>query len=307
LNERDDGPPKYRDVLTDERLGLMSRWESDGAVHLAVERTIAAHAGKGERHGHGYDFSPEAIAAYCEILAAREALLDEDQWLANETNVFQESSAWGLHAQSVVALARAVRIAVRPLSTFGPKPALRRMSVRETREAWDALKAPLLNAINDLRAYAKPNQAAESLATAAVPTSAPVESPPEGVALPSPPYDTQGFKAASKTKHSRRRTPRGGARPLIFAQLNAHHRYNHAQGLNFEPIGNNKLAELIGVNQSTTSDFFKAEFGDYESYCRTCADPEALAVALRLLNGEVKPRNVFGRASPGEGGRPEDA
>lgn len=299
-NEREDGPLRYREVLTNERLGLMKRWESDGALHLAVERTIAENGNKGKRHGHGHDLSAEAIAAYCDILAAREAMLDKGQWLALVQNVIQESGDWGLHAGRIGELATAVRLAVQPLWELAPKPEARRMTARESREGWQALKTPLRAAIDALIPYAKPPRA---MAHSGVPNPTPAEAPP----AESSPSSEKGVPVAGKPVRRKRYTPKGTARPLLVARLNAHHKYDHEEGLNLEPIGSNKLAELVGVNQSTSSAFFKAEFGGYEQYCRTCADPAALAAALRLLNGDVKPHHLYGRAPPGEGARADEA
>lgn len=92
-----------------------------------------------------------------------------------------------------------------------------------------------------------------------------------------------------------------------MAGLNKHHRYDHPEGLNLEPIGNNDLARLAGVDPSTASAFFTKEFGGYESYRRTCSDSSSLAIALRAINGEIKPRHLFGKAPPAERGRPDDA
>lgn len=303
-NEREDGPPRYREVLTDERLGLMSRWEYDGALHLAVERTIAENANKGKRHGHGHDLSAEAIAVYCDILAAREAMLDDKQWLAIVQSVIQDSAAWGLHAGRVGELASAVRIAVQSLWGLAPKPESRRMTTRECHEGWFALKAPLRAAIDALIPYATPPQ---TIAVSAKADPSLFAATGGGAPAAESPSPDQTAPAAGKVARRKRYTPKGAARPLLIARLNAHHRYDHPEGLNFQPIGSNRLADIAGVNQSTSSDFFRVEFGGYDKYRRTCANPAALTAALRLLNGEVKPRDLYGRAPPGEGARPDDA
>jgi hypothetical protein len=302
-NEREDGPPRYREVLTDDRLVLMKRWESDGAVHLAVERTIAENTSKGRHHGRGHDLSPDAIAAYCDILAARESLLDADQWISLVQNVIQDSAAWGLHEGRIGELASAVRAAVQRLWGLAPKPAARRMSRSECRDGWEAVKAPLRAAIDELRLYAKPPRPAEaSGAVGSLPRQSAAAEVPATVSAPS----DQVLSPDGKSARRKRSKPRGAARQLLVAKLNAHHHYDDGCSLNLEPIGNNEIASLVGIDKSTASDFFTKEFGSYDNYCRTCAAPATLAAALRLLNGEVKPRDLYGRAPPGEGGRPDD-
>jgi hypothetical protein len=303
-NEREDGPSQYREVLTDDRLRLMERWESDGAFHLAVERTIAENATKGKHHGRGLDLSPDAIVAYCDILSARESLLDGDQWVSLVQNVIQDSAAWGHHEGRIGELARAVRAAVQPLGGFAPKPAARHMTRSECRDGWEALKAPLRAAIDELRLYAKPPRPAEAAGTVVALPREPAAA--EVSATITAPSD-QGLPPDSRAARRKRSKPRGAARHLLVAKLNEHHRYDDGRSLNLEPIGNNAIASLVGIDKSTASDFFTKEFGSYDNYCRTCADPVALTAALRLLNGEVKPRDLYGRAPPGEGGRPDDA
>jgi len=303
-NERDDGPARYREVLTDERLGLMERWESDGALHIAVERTIAENASKGKRHGHGHDLSAEAIAVYCDILAARESLLDGAQWISLGQNVIQDSTAWGLHEGRIGELASAVRAAVQPLWGLASKPAARRMTRPECRDGWKALRAPLRAAIDELRLYAKPPRPAEASGTVgAIPPQPAAAEVPATITAPS----DQVLSPDGNSARRKRSRPRGAARQLLVGKLNAHHHYDDGRSLNLEPIGNNAIASLVGIDKSTASDFFTKEFGSYDHYCRTCADPAALTAALRLLNGEVKPRNLYGRAPPGEGARPDDA
>jgi len=293
-NERTDGPPPYRDVLTDERLGLMKRWESDGAVHLAVERTIAAHASKGERHGHGHghDFNPEAIAAYCEILAARETLLDEQHWLDLEACVVQESSAWGLHAGRVAELARDVRVAVIQLRGLAPKPDARRMTVRESCDAWHAAKATLRVAIDDLIPFATPPALTAPLASAGPPAAPSSQDP--GDPVPIPPV------------RDKRSTGKGEAEAKLIAALAAHHKYSDGSCGHLEPVRNNALARLADVNQGSASYFFRKFFRGHRQYIRDCQNPGKLSRILGSLVGDIAGWKLFGRAPESDGGRAED-
>jgi hypothetical protein len=302
-NEREDGPSQYHEVLTDDRLRLMSRWECEGALHLAVERTIAESSTQQRHHGRGHDLSPDAIVAYCDILAARESLLDGAQWISLVQNVIQDSAAWGLHEGRIGELASAVRAAVQPLWGLAPKPAARKMTRSDCRDGWQELRTPLRAAIDELRLYEKPPRPAEASETVgALPQHSAAAEVPATITSPSGQILSPDGKAARR----KRSKPRGAARQLLVAKLNAHHHYDDGCSLNLEPIGNNEIASLVGIDKSTASDFFTKEFGSYDNYCRTCAAPATLAAALRLLNGEVKPRDLYGRAPPGEGGRPDD-
>jgi len=308
-NEREDGPPRYREVLTDDRLGLMKRWESDGAVHLAVERTIAENTSEGRHHGRGHDLSPDEIAAYCDILAARESLLDADQWISLVQNVIQDSAAWGLHEGRIGELASAVRASVQPLWGLAPKPAARRMSRSECRDGWESLKAPLRAAIAELRLYAKPprpiNTSHETKPALGEPQAEGLNDASAAEAV-STVRDDSHSNGSDLEVRPKRHSPKGSARPKLIAALNKHHRYEHPDGINHEPIGNNDLARLARVDPSTASAFFAKEFGGYESYRRTCRDSSRLAIGLRAINGEIKPHDLFGRAPPGEGARRDD-
>jgi hypothetical protein len=152
---RDAFGEPYRELLTAERLGLIERWGCEGAVYLAVERTIAEHAAKRIRHGQGCDLTPEAVAAYCDVLAHREDLLDAESWTALAANVAQESAAWGAAQSDVIRLARRVRAAVQSLWQLDPKPTARRKA-RHRKHRWRQPRATLLAAIEELRPLAKP-------------------------------------------------------------------------------------------------------------------------------------------------------
>ena len=71
--------------------------------------------------------------------------------------------------------------------------------------------------------------------------------------------------AGSQTpKKAKRSTERGEARVKLLAALTEHHKYADGSCLNLEPIGNNELARLAEVDQSTASAFFNREFNKGE-------------------------------------------
>jgi hypothetical protein len=143
-------PPRLRDVLTPERLALMSRWECDNAVAIAADRVAVTGAARGMRHGSGADLSAKGIEAYCNILAVREALLDPERWLALAADVVQESPAWGRLDKNVVKRSEKIRAAIQSLWTLAPKPEARKLARREFFDAWNSAREPLQAAIDKL-------------------------------------------------------------------------------------------------------------------------------------------------------------
>lgn len=119
-----------------------------------------------------------------------------------------------------------------------------------------------------------------------------------------PAKESTGADADADTKHRRddthgkpkpkRSTERGEGRAKLIAALTKHHKYADGGCLNLEPIGNNELARLAGVDQATASAFFKQQFKGHGKYKATCADAGRLAVALKLLNGEFAPHLLYG-------------
>ena len=125
------------------------------------------------------------------------------------------------------------------------------------------------------------------------------ESGPDGDSVPT----SQGKKPRRK-----RSTEKGEARVKIIGVLNKHHQYDDGSCQNTEPIGNNELARQADVDKSTASRFFNREFnkGQLEGHRRykvTCRAPYRLADALKVLNGEFSPHDVYGRQPPGEDDR----
>jgi hypothetical protein len=67
-----------------------------------------------------------------------------------------------------------------------------------------------------------------------------------------------------------------------------------------EPIGNNALARLAGVDQATASTFFKRQLKGHAKYKANCSDATTLAAALKLLNGEFAPHLLYEARPPDE-------
>lgn len=109
--------------------------------------------------------------------------------------------------------------------------------------------------------------------------------------------------AAPKTKRS---TERGEGQAKLIAALTEHHKYADGSCLNVEPIGNNELARLAQVSESTASAFFKKEFKGHTKYRAICGDARHLVVALKLLNQEFSPHQLYGDRPPGEGARDDE-
>lgn len=109
------------------------------------------------------------------------------------------------------------------------------------------------------------------------PDDVPAEEDPVGSPLP---------------KADKKSTERGEGRVKLIAALTAHHRYADGSALHQEPVGNNALARAAGVDKATASDFFKKDFGGYGNYRVMCKDATRLVCALKLLNGEFRPREL---------------
>lgn len=112
--------------------------------------------------------------------------------------------------------------------------------------------------------------------------------------------------SGGKGTKRKRGTAKGDGRVKLIATLTKHHRYADGSCLNAEPIGNNELARAAGVSNSTASAFLTREFRGRDKYMALCRDPGRLAMALKLLNGEVSPGTLFGRCPPREGERDDD-
>jgi hypothetical protein len=117
---------------------------------------------------------------------------------------------------------------------------------------------------------------------------------PEGAAAP-------GVKPRPK-----RSTKRGDGRTKLIAALTKHHQYADGSCLNLEPVGNNELAKAAGVSASTASAFFNDKFHGHTKYMALCLDLSRLVAALKLLNDEFAPYELYGRRPPDEGGRDDE-
>jgi hypothetical protein len=74
---------------------------------------------------------------------------------------------------------------------------------------------------------------------------------------------------------------------LLIAALTRHHQYNNGSCLNPAPVGNNELARMAKVVQSTCSLFFKQTFGNHKAYKVMCHKLDPLIAKLRYLNREL--------------------
>ena len=75
---------------------------------------------------------------------------------------------------------------------------------------------------------------------------------------------------------AKRSTERGEGRAKLIAALTKHHKYADGSCLNLDPIGNNELARLAGVSESTASAFFNKEFDGHTKYRAVCTDATRL-------------------------------
>ena len=114
--------------------------------------------------------------------------------------------------------------------------------------------------------------------------------------------DPKETKQAPKTK---RNTQRGEASAKLVGALTKWHDYANGSCLNLTPVGVRELAELVDVDPSTASDFFKREFKGHKNYEAACGNVHNLVAALKLLNDEYAPHH-FLRLDPHDRTTPED-
>ena len=60
------------------------------------------------------------------------------------------------------------------------------------------------------------------------------------------------------------------------------------------------------MSASTASAFFNNQFEGHTKYKAICRDSGRLSAALKLLNNEFAPRDLYGRRPPGEDDRNGD-
>ena len=107
--------------------------------------------------------------------------------------------------------------------------------------------------------------------------------------------------ASPTTGKPKRSTVKGEARVKLIAALTLHHRYADGSCMNCEPIGVNQLARNAEVSPSSASVFVSNEFGGYQKYKVFCRDTTRLVGALKLLNQEFTPSNLYGKMPPDDG------
>ncbi len=120
------------------------------------------------------------------------------------------------------------------------------------------------------------------------------------------PNTAEPSTVAAPPRKAKRSTERGEGRIKLIAALTLHHQYGAGECLNQEPVGNNELARLAEVSESTASAFFHKQFGGHTKYRAMCAEATRLVAALKLLNQEFSPHHLFGAQPPGEGERHDD-
>jgi hypothetical protein len=127
-----------------------------------------------------------------------------------------------------------------------------------------------------------------------------------GVAAPGSNQSEAGLIVNPAGRTPKRSTERGEGRAKLIAALTKHHRYADGGCLNLEPIGNNELAKAAGVSTSTASTFFTNEFGGHTRYKALYRDSGRLVAALKLLNNEFSPHDLYGRRPAGEDDRDDE-
>jgi len=109
----------------------------------------------------------------------------------------------------------------------------------------------------------------------------------------------------SKPTNPKRSTKKGDAQAKLIAALSKHQEYQNGSCLNLDPIGVNALARLADVSPGSASKFFTDKFQGHDKYKIICLDAGRLADALKALNGDFAPHELYGRRPPNEG-RDED-
>jgi hypothetical protein len=113
------------------------------------------------------------------------------------------------------------------------------------------------------------------------------------------PIENQG--APPPTKESKPRNAKGSAICKLESGLLAHHKYENGACENYEPIGNNKLAEKLGVSKAAASNFFKRGFGEHKAYEQACRDRTRLCAKLKVMAKDYSEWPLYGHSPPEEG------
>ena len=124
-------------------------------------------------------------------------------------------------------------------------------------------------------------------------TLADVEAPAPAT-IPAEPQ--AGGHGKAEPVRPKRSTEPGEARKKIISALTKHHNYADGSCLNTEPIGLNELARQAAVSPGSVNLFMNTQFHGHDQYKALCVrDRVELGAALKLLNGEVFPHNLYGR------------
>lgn len=108
---------------------------------------------------------------------------------------------------------------------------------------------------------------------------------------------TAATSQGKRVVQAKRSTQKGDARTKIISALTTWHKYDGQSCLKTDPVGNNELARMAKVAESTASKFFSTEFGGRDKYLRACRNTTALIASLKTLNGEFQPRHMLGGLS----------
>jgi hypothetical protein len=113
----------------------------------------------------------------------------------------------------------------------------------------------------------------------------------------------EGTRDDRATKRPKKSTQPGEAKTKLIAALLRHHHYDSGSCTNWEPVGNNELADSVGVSHSTATAFFWKHFGGHPNYKAACLRGEhsKVAAVLKFLNGDFSTAALFGRTPSGEG------
>jgi len=109
---------------------------------------------------------------------------------------------------------------------------------------------------------------------------------------------SQRQKPQVRTKKT---TSKGDAQIKIIGALSSHHQFDGDECLNLEPIGNNELARLGEVSQSSASLFFQKQFASGDStsgeglrkYRGACRSSYTLSLEIKRIRDELIPTELW--------------
>jgi hypothetical protein len=108
----------------------------------------------------------------------------------------------------------------------------------------------------------------------------------------------------AKPRKAKRSTEQTDAEAKLIAALTKHHQYADGGCLNLDAIGCRALAQQAKVGLASASRFFDKHFKGHKKYRNhVCADKAKLITALKMLNQEFSPCDLYGAKPPGEGER----